>query len=128
MIDLHSRNQNVLTPEDITLLNLLVDKYLVALNELNNEQKSIAGYIAYVIEQGVLYVKEKNIPADWKCWTIVYLKELLLLNKIKDESDIPTLIEKFLTHYSTHYPKYLDSVGVSSSDYDRDRVFVYQSI
>ncbi len=130
MIDLISKNQHNLTPEEVNQLNQLVDKYVSVLNELTAYEKTLAPYLAYVIDNGFNYVNEKHseLNADWKTWCIVYLKMLFYKNKLKDINEIPELIDKFVNHYKENYQSHIDSIDFFASIFDRDFQFVSRYI
>jgi hypothetical protein len=113
-----------LTNRTIDEINELIQKYISVL-ELIKQQKQIP-YLAIVIDVGIKYVKEKyqDLELDWKAWSIVYLKHKYLRGKIKKESDIPNLIDDFIKYYKDKYKSYVDNLGMSTSDFDRDYGFV----
>jgi len=105
-------------------VNGLIQKY-TSLLELIKPQEQIP-YVAVIIDIGITYIKEKyaDIELDWKIWAIVYLKNKYLKGKISKESEIPESIDDFIIHYKNEYKEYIDKLGMSASDFDRDYGFV----
>jgi hypothetical protein len=130
MIDLISKNQHSLTLDEVNQLNALVDKYMLALNELTTYEKTLAPFVAFVIDTGFNYINENHndLDADWKTWSIVYLKILFFKNKIKDINEIPKLIDDFINHHKEQYQSYKDSIEFFASNFDRDYQFVSRYI
>lgn len=126
MIDINNRNVNELSPEDVQILNSLVAKYNDVLLQLSDKQKPFAHFIAFLIEVASLYIKEKHttLTPDWKTWCIIYLKELYINNQIENNDYILAHIDLFVEHYNKNYQKFIDDIGISASDYDRDYEFV----
>ena len=113
-----------LTNRTIDEINELIQKYSNVLELI--KQQDVIPYLAVVIDVGVKYIKEKypNLELDWKAWLIVYLKNVYLKGKIKKESEIPEFIDKFIKEYEDNYVKYIDSLGMFASEFDRDYAFV----
>ena len=113
-----------LTNRTVDEVNELIKKYINLL-ELIRQQQEIP-YLAVIIDVGIKYVKEKyqDLELDWKAWSIVYLKNKYLKGKLKKESEIPDLIDDFIKHYKDKYKEYIDGLGMSASDFDRDYGFV----
>jgi hypothetical protein len=121
MIDLTSRT--------IDEINGLIQKYTSVL-ELYIKQQQYIPYLAVIIDVGVKHIKEKHadLPLDWKVWSIIYIKNKYFKDKIPKESDIPELIDEFIGHYKEKYGDYINDLGLSSSEFDRDYGFVRRYI
>ena len=120
MIDLTSK-----TPEE---LNILIQKYLVVLQQINAipEQYLQLAYI-FDIATKYLIVQHKDLDNTWKTWTMVVLKDLSMKNKINNEKDITDIIEDFINHYDLNYESYC-SYMISASDYDKEKGFVHSYV
>jgi len=94
------------------------------------KQKEQIPYLVYVFETGINYVKENynNIDKDWKVWSIVYLKNQFLNNRIIEELDIIETIDNFFTYYKTNYKNYINDLAMYVSEYDRDYGFMLKLI
>jgi hypothetical protein len=117
MIDLTNR-----TVEEV---NELIKKYSEVLMFINPQEQP---YMAIVIDSGIKHIQEnyKDLPVDWKAWSIVYLKHKYLGHGLKKQSDIPKMLDAFIKHYNENYEKFVSALGMSASDYDRDHAFVTQ--
>jgi hypothetical protein len=116
MIDLTNR-----TVEDV---NALIQKY-ASLLELIREKQQIP-YLAVVLDIGINHVKETypTLELDWKAWSIVLLKNKYLKGYVKNESDIPVIIAEFIKHFKDNYADYIQQLGMSATEFDRDYGFV----
>jgi len=126
MIDLISRNQNELTPDEITQLNIVINKYSPALKEILKFDNKLVPYVAHIIDIGVNYVNDKHsdLDADWKIWCIVLLKNLFLDHKLTNIDDVPKLVDDFVMYYNDEHAKFKKTIEVSASNYDKDYIFV----
>jgi hypothetical protein len=117
-----------LTSENVDKINGLIQKYAFVL-ELISDQEQIP-YLAYIIDTAINYIKKthNDLNIDWKSWCVILVKEQFLNQKIKSESDIEEIINDFIEYWKKEYKKYCDNIAISSSDYDRDRGFVYEYI
>ena len=127
MIDLTNNDLNNInvTPEEAQVLNNLIQKYYEILNTLPEKQKMLAPFIAYIIEISVEHLKTKysEFPAEWKALSIIFVKQLYVNNQIKD-NDIVKYIDDFILHYNKNYQEFINTLGMSASDYDRDYLFL----
>jgi hypothetical protein len=107
-------------------INLLTEKYKSVLELIKN--KKIIPNLAVVLDIGINYINEKylDLSADWKSYTMLYIKDQYLNDKINNETDIALLIDNFIKYYNEEYTGYIDNLSMSASDYDRDIEFVHK--
>lgn len=117
-----------LTNRSVDEVNGLIQKYVSVL-QLIRPIRHIP-YLAVIIDIGIKYIKEKyyDLEPDWKSWSIVYIKNKYMKGKINKESDIPELIDEFIKHYKNEYSDYIQHIGMSASEFDRDYGFVCKFI
>jgi len=115
MIDLTNKNVEV-----------LIQKYAPVLELIRNREQ--IPILAYLIDYGVQYIqfKYKFLDIDWKCWAIILIRNQQIQKKINTEKDIDDLIDNFVKYYQESYREYINDLGTSTCDYDRDREFVYR--
>jgi hypothetical protein len=117
-----------LTNRTVDEVNGLIQKYASVL-ELIRPQHHIP-YLAVIIDIGINHIKEKHadLELDWKSWSMVFIKNKYMKGKINKESDIPELIDEFVEHYKNEYSDYIQHIGMSASDCDKDYGFVCKFI
>jgi hypothetical protein len=116
-----------LTNKNVDEINAHIQKYASVLELLNPQYQP---YMALIIDISIRHIQEKhpNLPVDWKAWSIVVLKNKYFKGKVKKESDIPIIIDEFIQHYKDNYAEYIQQLGVSSTEFDRDYGFVCKFI
>lgn len=81
---------------------------------------------ANVVDIGIEYIKNKynGIDLNWKTWAAT----ILIKNapNLKSEKEIIDLIDKFFNYLNTEYKSYVDDLGMSVDDYEKDRSFIYR--
>lgn len=104
-------------------INALITKYKSALENVYETQT--IPYLAVVYDIAIPYIKEKypELNQDAKTWAVYVLK--LLLRYLKNEADIKSVIDEFITYYQAEYANYGNDIVLSASQYDRDYNFVY---
>ncbi len=124
MIDLINKIDKLIK-DDINSIQTLVDKYSSVLNETKIE-KNIP-YLAYIIDVSINYINNnhKELPKDWKTWSVIVIKRLFLDGKIKKEVDIPNIIEDFIGYYKQEYEKYCENI-IAATEFDRDNGFIFR--
>ena len=124
MTDL-TNNVDELIKSDINSVQELVNKYASVLQDTKPE-KDIP-YLAYIINICVNYINanHKDIPQDWKAWSVVVVRNQYFDGKIKIGDDILKTIDDFVAFWKTEYKKYCADI-ISVTEYDRDRGFVYR--
>ena len=112
---------------DINSIQNIVNKYADVLLETLSEKE--IPYLAYIINISVEHINEnhKNIPKNWKAWSVVVVKKKYLDGKIKKNQDILNTINDFLTFWKSDYKKWCKDI-ISATEYDRDREFTYKFI
>jgi hypothetical protein len=106
-------------------MQVLYTKY-ASIGEFVAKYKEHIPYLIWVINAGVEYIRDMhtNLNIDWKAFTIVLLKHQYLNGSIKTEEDIYLHIDEFVKHYNDDYKNYIDNLGISSTEFDRDYGFV----
>lgn len=117
-----------LTNRTVDEVNELIQKYAFVLELIRPPQH--IPYLAVIIDIGVKYIQEKHrdLELNWKSWSMVYIKNKYKKGKINKESDIPDLIDEFINHYKNEYSDYIQQIGMSASEIDRDYGFVCKYI
>lgn len=115
MIDLTNRN--------VDEINALIQKYVKVLELIKPQYQP---YMAVIIEIAVNHLQEKHtdLPIDWKSWSIVVLKNKYFKGFVHKEEDIPGMIDVFIKHFKDEYAEYIQQLGMSASEFDRDYGFV----
>lgn len=105
-------------------VNALIQKYSNLL-ELIKEQQYIP-YLAVIIDIGIKHIKENHndLSVNWKAWAMVYLKNRFFKGKINNELDVRNSIDVLVNYYNDRYGDYVNNIGFSVSDFDRDHGFV----
>jgi len=118
-------NVDELIKSDINSVQELVNKYASVLQDTKPE-KDIP-YLAYIINICVNYINtnHKDLPQDWKAWSVVVVRNLYFDGKIKMGDDILKIIDDFLTFWKAEYKSYCQDI-IAASEYDRDRGFMYR--
>jgi len=124
MTDLISRVNNMFSGDTYALIQL----YLPLLESSKHYDQ--IQYLAYLIHFSINYIKKthNDLNIDWKSWCIILVKEQYLNKKIKSELDIEETVNDFIEYWKKEYKEYCNNIAISSSDYDRDRGFVYEYI
>lgn len=106
-------------------INLLTEKHKSVL-ELIKDKKMIPS-IAIIFDIAINYIKEKylDLNTDWKLLTMMCLTHQIIKNKINNETDITVQIDEFIKYYKENYDTYINDLGSSASEYDRDIEFVH---
>lgn len=114
-----------LIKDDINYIQNIVNKYASVLQDTLPEKE--IPYLAYVINICVNHINQRynDLSPDWKAWSIVIVRNQYLKGKLKNESDIPKIINGFVTFWKTDYSKYCEDI-IAASDYDRDKSFVFR--
>lgn len=123
MIDLITRIDKWIKT-DINAVQEIINRYATVL-EHTVPQKNIP-YLAIIIDNCVQYLNGSHgeLKADWKAWSVLLIKKLFDDGKLKQESDIPKIIDEFVEFKDKLYQKYCDNT-ISATEYDRDRGFIY---
>lgn len=114
-----------LTNRTIEELNGLIQKYALVVGLFRPPEQP---YIAYIVDIAVNHIKatHNDLPLDWKCWSTIVVKNAFFNNKINKDSNIIEFIDDFITYWKQEYQRYCDNLGMSASEYDRDRGFVFE--
>lgn len=114
-----------LTNKTVDEINGYIQKYASVLELIKPQEQP---YMAYIIDVAVNYIKEKynNLTIDWKSWCTLLVKEQYFNKKLKSEKDIKETIDNFVEHWIKEYNEYCNNLGMYTSEYDRDRGFVYE--
>jgi hypothetical protein len=112
-----------LTNKTVEEVNALIQKYASVLELIKPQYQP---FLAVIIDIGVQYVKtnHNDLPLDWKTWSIVVLKNKYFKGKVHKETDIPNIIAEFIQCYKDNYAEYIQQLGMSASEFDRDYGFV----
>ena len=112
-----------LTNKTVDEINVLIQKYASVLELLKPQYQP---HMAFIIDIGFKYIQEnhRDLPNDWKSWSIVVLKNKYFKGKIHEESDISKMIAEFIQHYKDNYAEYIQQLGMSASEFDKDYGFV----
>lgn len=113
-----------LTNKSVEDVNLLIQKYAAVLEVSKVKTINDAQILVIVIDEGVKYVNDKynEISTDLKTWCILVLKHKI--SKIKTDTDVKKIIDKFIQYWNTEYQNYCNDLGMSASDFDRDYGFI----
>jgi cupin superfamily acireductone dioxygenase involved in methionine salvage len=113
MIDLKDKNTEELIQKHQSILGLIKNP---------NEWPQYAG----VIDVGINHIKSKynNVDLNWKTWASAIL--IKNASYLKSEKEVIDLIDNFLDYVKTNYQFYVDDLGMSVNDYEKDRGFVYR--
>lgn len=114
-----------LTNKSVDEINGLIQKYASVLELLKPQDQP---YFAYIVDIAIKHIEtsHKNLTADWKAWSVFVLKKQY--DKIKNESDINKIIDDFIEYWNREYKEYCNNLGMFTTEYDRDRGFVYKYI
>lgn len=117
-----------LTNKTIDDVNVLIQKYTPVLELIKTNQDNIP-HLAVIIDIAVNYIKNNynDLSIDWKIWSVYLIKEMSIKNIIKTEDDICKEINEFISYYNLKYQNYCEDM-VSTSDFERDRIFVRKYI
>ena len=120
---LQTKHMIDLTNKNVDEINALIQKYASVLELLKPQYQP---YMAFIIDTGVKYIQENypTLELDWKAWSIVVLKNKYFKGKIHNESDIPKIIAEFIQHFKDNYAEYIQQLGMSATEFDRDYGFV----
>jgi len=112
---------------NIDSVQAVVNKYAPVLQDTKPEAH--IPYLAYIIDICVTHINEnhKDLPQDWKAWSVLLVRNQYFEGKIKKDGDIIKTIDDFLTFWKSDYEKYCQDI-ISVTEYDRDRGFVYRFI
>jgi len=124
MIDLINRvDEQIKT--DINSVQEIVNKYTSILQDILPE-KNIP-YLAVIIDTCIQYLNESHgkIIKDWKAWSILLIKKMFENSKLKEEKDIPLIIDEFIEFKEKEYKKYCDNI-IAVNEYEKDRGFLYK--
>jgi len=110
---------------DINSIQAIVNKYADVLRDTRPEKE--IPYLAYIIDTCVNHINEnhKDLPQDWKAWSVVVVKNLYHEGTIKKADDIIKTIDEFLEYKEKEYKKYCDDI-IAVNDYERDRGFMFR--
>lgn len=110
---------------DINSIQALINKYTSILQEILPEKE--IPYFAYIINISVEYINKnhKNIPKDWKAWSVIVVMKKYLDGKIKTDQNILDTINDFLIFWKSDYKKWCKDI-ISATEYDKDRGFMYK--
>jgi hypothetical protein len=116
-----------LTNRSVEEVNGLILKYASILELLKPQHQPS---MAVILEVSINHVKETypTLELDWKAWSIVCLKNKYLKGQVKKESDIPAIIAEFIKHFKDDYADYIQHLGMSATEFDRDYGFVCKYI
>ena len=114
-----------LTNKTVDEINGYIQKYASVLELIKSQEQP---YMAYIIDVAVNYIKDKHndLTIDWKSWCTLLIKEQYFNKKLKSEKDIKEIIDDFIVYWIKEYDEYCNNLGMYSSEYDRDRGFVYE--
>jgi len=126
MTDLINKVDKIIK-EDVSSLQTIVDKFSVVLQDTIPERE--IPYLAYIVDNCVNHINEnhKDLSADWKSWSVLIVRHLYLKGKVEKDDDIPKIINEFITFWKADYEKWSSNI-ISTTQYDRDRGFVYRFI
>jgi hypothetical protein len=112
-----------LTNKNVEEVNALIQKYASVLELIKPQYQP---FLAVILDIAVSYIKENHndLPLDWKAWSIVVLKNKYFSGKVHKESDIPVIIADFIKHFKDNYADYIQQLGMSATEFDRDYGFV----
>ena len=124
MIDLIS-NETTLTSENVDVPEKKYGTILEGINDVKIRQN-----LANIYNVSVEQVNEKydHICIELKAWSIIIVRDCYFSNKIKNSEDVTNILDGFFEYVKENYDKYLSTISVFSSDYDRDKEFVYEYI
>jgi hypothetical protein len=116
-----------LTNRSVDEINALIQKYASVLELIKPQYQP---FMAVILDIAIPYVKENypDLPLDWKSWSIVVLKHKYFKGKVHKETDIPKIITEFIQQYKDNYAEYIQQLGISASEFDRDYGFVCKHI
>ncbi|MBN1637323.1 MAG: hypothetical protein JW866_00015 [Ignavibacteriales bacterium] len=121
MIDLTNR-----TVEEV---QALIQKYgqLLEVSDIKNHND--IPILAIIIDIGINHINDnyKDIPKDWKAWSMVVVKGMFYEGKVNNIKDIKTIIDEFIFFWKSDYEKYCDDT-IAVNEYERDRGFAYKYI
>lgn len=111
--------------DDRGSIQILINKYVSVL-ELTKIERDIP-YLAYIIDTSVNHINEKHkdLPQDWKTWSVLLITNKYYRNKIKSIESISKTIDEFISYWKSNYNDYCENI-ISATEYDRDRGFVYR--
>jgi len=112
-----------LTNKTIDEVNGLIQKYANVLELIKPQYQP---FMAVILDIAITHVKTNHpdLPLDWKSWSIVYLKNKYFKGRVHKEEDIPGIIDEFIKHYKDNYAEYIQQLGMSASEFDKDYGFV----
>jgi hypothetical protein len=124
MIDLTNKVDELIKT-DIDSIQAIVNKFATILQETKSE-KDIP-YLAYIIDISVNHINNhhKNIPKDWKAWSILIIKNKYFRGILKTDIDVIKIIDNFFIFWNSDYEIYCKNI-ISATEYDRDRGFVFK--
>jgi hypothetical protein len=117
-----------LTNKSIDQINTLIQKYTPVLELYVRHHEKHIPILAHIIDLAVNHTKtnHNDLTLDWKVWSVFVVEKNYFNNKINNESDIGKTIDDFIVYWKAEYQGYCNGLGMSASEYDRDRGFVYK--
>jgi len=118
-----------LTNKSIEEVNILIQKYAQLLDVSDAKKQDDIPVLAIIFEIGINYINtnHKDLPKDWKAWSMVVVKNWYYKGKIRTNEDIQKTIDKFIDFWKSEYKKYCEDI-ISASDYYKDKGFTYKFI
>lgn len=126
MTDLINKVNNLIQ-NDLQSLQNTVNNYTQILELLKNKDE--VPYIAFIIDIAVKHIKNhhQTETPDLKAWSVVVIKDLFRAGVLKHEDDVPNIIDEFIKHFKSEYPKYKEN-HVAVSEYDMELGFAFSFI
>lgn len=107
---------------DLTNKNIgeLAQKYSCVLELIKNKDQ--IPHLAYIIDYSVNFIKQNYSPFTdvWKAFGVVVVRHQWQNGKINNEQDIDNLLIGYFQYLNDNYEKYINSLGIVGSEYDRD--------
>lgn len=115
---------DALIKNDINSVQAIVNKYATVLQDIKQEKQ--IPYLAYIIDVCVNHINQnhKDLPRDWKAWSVVVVKNIYTKGNIKCVEDIIKTIDEFVVFWKSDYKSYCQDT-ISATEYDRDWGFVF---
>lgn len=123
-----------LTNRDVHEINSLMKKYSFLFPDMLNKNELPIYCVMFDVAINHINSKHSHRNDDIKSWSVLLIKilydtnEPVDFNKLPNEQDIRELIDNFVTYYDNKYDKYINGLGIYSSEYSRDYAFLQQYI
>ena len=104
----------------------LIQKYLPVLETLHRKEFWVQYAQIFEISIDYINAKHKGIDYSWKIWTTLLLVNLV--NEIKTNEDVHKIVDEFVKYINDNYKNYCDNLGMSSTDFDKNYLFMSKFI